>query len=614
MRRFLAAVAAALCSAAPAAAEVEVRGVDTSSYPRVRLTVVASPSSAVAPRLRERGAPASGVTALNLAGAKSVVLALDRSRSMTGAPLREAVAAARLYAAQKGRDDRIAVVAFGSTAAEVVPFTTSARAVSEGLSALAVDEVEGTALHDGLLAAVRLLAGEQGAAKVVLLLTDGRDTSSSSSLAEALAGAGRARVLVHAIGLRGTTFSPAAPRRVAAATGGRYTTVADAAALPAVYERLAEELRRTWRVEYVTAAAPGSRLPVRVTVPGRGSTKTVIGIPGRAAGSAATPWYARGVAGDVLVSLVVAALLLCSIRLVASHRRSRRLRRWLRSVEAPAAAAPRLTLRRRLAGQASGLFGATERALGERRQWTALERTLERAGLPLTAAELLYAALGTAVLAGFVAAVLALPAPLVLLAFAVGGLIPPLVVRRKAARRAAAFEEQLPDLLMTLASALKSGQSFRAGLQSAAEEGREPAGAELRLVLAEARLGRSLDEALAEMAERLGSENFRYVVNAVAIQREVGGSLAGLFDMVADTVRARQQFGRKVKALTAMGRMSAYVMIGLPFALALALTLMNAEYMAPLWGTGAGQAMVATALVMIGVGWIVIRRIVSFAG
>ena len=77
-----------------------------------------------------------------------------------------------------------------------------------------------------------------------------------------------------------------------------------------------------------------------------------------------------------------------------------------------------------------------------------------------------------------------------------------------------------------------------------------------------------MDDALADMAERVGSKNFTFVITAVTIQRQIGGSLAGLFDMVAETVRQRQQFARKVKGLTAMGRMSAYVLVGLPFFLA----------------------------------------------
>jgi len=77
------------------------------------------------------------------------------------------------------------------------------------------------------------------------------------------------------------------------------------------------------------------------------------------------------------------------------------------------------------------------------------------------------------------------------------------------------------------------------------------------------------------MSERVGSKNLEFVMTAVTIQRQVGGSLAGLFDMVADAVRQRQQFARKIKSLTAMGRMSAYVLIGLPIFLALALTFLN---------------------------------------
>ena len=104
-----------------------------------------------------------------------------------------------------------------------------------------------------------------------------------------------------------------------------------------------------------------------------------------------------------------------------------------------------------------------------------------------------------------------------------------------------------------------------------------PASEELKRVLTETGLGRPMDDALADMAERIGSENFSFAITAVTIQRQVGGSLAGLFDMVADTVRQRQQFARKIRGLTAMGRMSAYVLVGLPFFIALAITVTNPE-------------------------------------
>jgi tight adherence protein B len=123
-----------------------------------------------------------------------------------------------------------------------------------------------------------------------------------------------------------------------------------------------------------------------------------------------------------------------------------------------------------------------------------------------------------------------------------------------------------------------------------------------------------MDEALAETAERIGSKNFSFVITAVTIQRQVGGSLASLFDMVADTVRQRQQFARKIKGLTAMGRASAYVLIGLPFFIALALTVMNPSYMAPLYNTSTGHALIIGGLVMMAFGSLILKKLVSFKG
>jgi tight adherence protein B len=100
----------------------------------------------------------------------------------------------------------------------------------------------------------------------------------------------------------------------------------------------------------------------------------------------------------------------------------------------------------------------------------------------------------------------------------------------------------------------------------------------------------------------------------VNIQRQVGGSLAGLFDMVADTVRQRQQFARKIRSLTAMGRASAYVLIGLPFFVAIAITMLNPSYMDPLYHTHAGHVLIVLGLTMMAFGSLILKRIVSFKG
>ena len=123
-----------------------------------------------------------------------------------------------------------------------------------------------------------------------------------------------------------------------------------------------------------------------------------------------------------------------------------------------------------------------------------------------------------------------------------------------------------------------------------------------------------MDDALNEMAERVGSKNLEFVINAVTIQRQVGGSLAGLFDMVAEAVRQRQQFARKIRGLTAQGRMSAYVLCGLPFFVALALTLLNHDFMAPLYTTSTGHKLIYIGLGMMAFGSVLLRKIVSFKG
>ena len=132
--------------------------------------------------------------------------------------------------------------------------------------------------------------------------------------------------------------------------------------------------------------------------------------------------------------------------------------------------------------------------------------------------------------------------------------------------------------------------------------------------LTDAQLGRPIDDSLGEMAERVGSKNFSFVITAVTIQRQVGGSLATLFDMVAETVRQRQQFARKIRSLTAMGRLSAYVLVALPFFLAGVLSLINRAYMKPLFHDSAGHLMIILSLMMMAFGSLILKKIVSFRG
>ena len=618
LRLLLAFCLAALTAPLAAGASVSLRGVDLHGYPTVRATLVAPVASDQAPTLTENGQAVAGLTAQNLASTKSVVVAVDRSRSMAGRSLDDAVAAARAFVAAKAASDRVAVVVFGSRAVQLTGFSSSTIDADDALRTMAVDSKSGTALYDGLTLSARMLSSENGRARVVVLLTDGRDVSSQRSLQDAVAAARKAGALVYPIAIGGADATRQPLRQLARETGGTFHAAASSSTLKSVYSSIAAELRRTWRLEYVTAARPGEKLHLRASLDPEGTAVADLTVPGSleapSNGSGGLPALFYSPLGGLLLTMIVALLVLtaCGFVLVAARGS------WVKSRLAPhVEGGQRKAARREKADRLAafaGLFRATEQAFGHRRLWKRLHSLLERADLPLRTVEFAYLMVGCGFGLALLAALSGRSSLGILIALAVGAAVPYGWVSLKARRRMRAFEDQLPDLLVTLAASLKAGHSFKQGIQTIVDEGQEPASKELGRVITDTRLGRPMDDALAETAERIGSSNFSFVITAVTIQRQVGGSLAGLFDMVADTVRQRQQFARKIRALTAMGRAAAYVLVGLPFFIAFALTLLNPTYMDPLFHTSTGRKLIMFGLVMMAFGSLILRKIVSFRG
>ena len=622
MRRAgLAAALAALIVPAASAAAVDLRGVDARAYPTIRATVVTSAPAAARPRVRENGQPVAGLRLENLGRAKSVVLAIDRSRSMAGRPFRDATAAARAFVGAKSPADRVEIVGFGRHAVQLTRFSSATIDTDAALREVSLDDRQGTALYDAIALSARALAAEPNGGRVLVVLTDGRDTSSAASVTEAVNAVRSAGAVVYAIAL-GTDTPPGPLQRVVHATGGALYGAASSDQLSRVYAAIAAELRRTWRVEYVTAARPGDRLELAAIVPGQGTASSglrladALGPPpaARPKPSALLPGLVYSALGGFLLALAVAMLVLTACGLVLAAQKGT----WLKSRLAPHVEPVTRGAKQPSGGERlavlTGLFHATEQAFGHRAQWRKLQRLLERGDVPLRTVEFAYLVVGCAMATGLVAAVAGRGTLTILAALFFGGMVPYGVVWMKASRRVKAFENQLPDLLITLAASLKAGHSFKQGIQTVVDEGQEPASKELKRVLTDTRLGRPMDEALADTAERIGSKNFSFVITAVTIQRQVGGSLAGLFDMVAETVRQRQQFARKIRSLTAMGRASAYVLVGLPFFVALAITALNPEYMDPLYHTSTGHKLIFLGLAMMTFGSLVLKKIVSFKG
>jgi tight adherence protein B len=612
--------AAALSAVAPASAAVKVTGVDATSYPRVRVTLVSSKPSAKVPKVTENGLAVSGLHAENLGRAKSVVLAVDRSRSMKGKPFRDAVAAAQAFLRAKLPLDRVAIATFATKPVMLTAFAPSPADAHTALRSLSVDKHEGTTLYDGVVKSARAFATENYAGRVVIVVTDGNETRSTASLQNAVRAAREGGVLVYVVAIESKQFNPAPLKRLARDTGGSYRGAHSSTQLSAIYAGIAQELKRTWRVDYLTAARGGEKLNLVASLAGAGSGAAKFTVPldvappSPEAPSGLLPrHFYESFFGTQLMGLLVGFLVLLSGTLLLTSVRGSRLKKRLAPHLGETKGTKRKIERERLQA-AAGLFRATEKTFGHWRHWIALDRMLERADVPLRTVVFVDLSIGTGLVGGLLSAAILQGTMLVLAGMGGAAAIPFLVVWFKGRTRLKAFENQLPDLLITLAAALKAGHSFKQGLQTVVDEGRPPASKELKRVLTEAQLGRPIDEALSEMADRLGSKNFAFVITAVSIQRQVGGSLAGLIDMVADTVRQRQQFIRKVRGLTAMGRAGSYVLMGLPFVIAAAITLMNSDYMAPLYYSGTGHKLMFIGFTMMAIGSLMLKKIVSFKG
>ncbi|MGH2529054.1 MAG: type II secretion system F family protein [Actinomycetota bacterium] len=239
-----------------------------------------------------------------------------------------------------------------------------------------------------------------------------------------------------------------------------------------------------------------------------------------------------------------------------------------------------------------------------------LDDRLEQAGVPMRAGEFVALTAVGAIAGAIVGAILLPNIFFVLMVAAGGGLLPYLWLLRAIAKRQKRLSEQLSDTLSILASALRAGHSFLQALDQVAKEINEPSASEFQRVVSEIRLGRPVEDSLLAMADRVASEDLRWAVLAVNIQREVGGNLAEVLDIVANTVRERAYVHRQVRVLSAEGRISVTILSVLPFLIAMYIAIVNPEYIGPLFTTTAGRIMLVVGGSLMGLGIFVMSRMV----
>jgi tight adherence protein B len=606
--------------------ESAIRNVDTTGFPTVRLEVRLSGKAPdlSAFHLRENGAmvPDGALSVRPLRQSSrpvGTVLVIDTSGSMaTRGAINQAKTAARQFVAGRGQNEWTAVVSFSSSPVIRSNFTQDAGALNAAIDSL--EAVGETALWDGISMAAHLYDQRPDLQPNVVLLSDGADSISTATGQQALSALNAAHAALFAVGIASTEFDPGRLNSLVGAAGGTVTTSGDPADLGAQFAKIRNAIENQYEVSYQSKSEGGS-LALDLTA---GETHLSAQTRAGTTGSAAAPTavakpgglFSSGGKGILLLLAGATAAMLAVALLQIFGKRPDTLQNRLSPYaalkpdddETAGASAGASFVESGLIRRAVGL---TSKMAGRGDLLLKVEHLLEQANLPLRPAEALFF-YGAGVSLLGVAAVAAAPSlPVGLIFAALVAVVPVLVVRQLRKRRLKTFEAQLPDTLNLLAGSLRAGYSFLQGLEAVVQETTGPMGRELRRVLAEARLGRPLEEALGDVADRMESRDFEWSVLAIRIQREVGGNLAELLQTVAETMVQRSRLRGEVRALTAEGRISGIIMGLLPVALGLFMFTASPGYINDLFGSVTGWAMVIGSAVMAAVGFAWIQKIIK---
>jgi tight adherence protein B len=553
---------------------------------------------------------------------RTTVLAIDTSNSMKGARITEAKAAALTYLDTVPDNVSVGIVTFDNDVTvrqEPSLDRDASRAVINGLSLK-----QNTALYEGVKTAIATAGTDEGQ-RQVLVLSDGQDNT-KAPLQPVIDAIKAAKVKVDVVSLEQGAAAPQPLADMAAASGGTVIS-ANAEALTAAFSTEADVLAKQILVSVtVPASQAADDATVQVSLSAAGETHTASAfVAVRSADSkpakpatdpfAAEPATASGLAiPKPAMYGALAAIGLGVIGLVAalafakpSEKRAsldQQLQLYSASEEGARVSRAKLKKQAPAASITDQARQAAEKALASNAGFEArLAGRLEGAGMSLKSSEWLLLHIGIAFAAGLLGLLLSGGNPIALVVLlALGIVVPWFYLSLKRSRRLKAFESGLADTLQLMSGSLSAGLSLAQSLDTIVREGQEPITSEFKRVIVESRLGVGLEDALEGVAERMQSVDFKWVVMAIRIQREVGGNLAELLNTVAATLREREYLRRHVKALSAEGRLSAWILGGLPPVFLLYLTLTKPSYVHVLYTTLIGGIMLAVMAVLLIVG------------
>jgi tight adherence protein B len=566
---------------------------------------------------------------------RSAFIVIDTSGSMGAPGMAAAGQAARAYLAVVPADVRVGLLTFSDTVHLLVAPTQDRTAVARMLPALTANGE--TALYDGLMVALKGL-GSSGS-RSLILLSDGGDTVSKSNLAGVLKTISTTGTRVEVVGFHTADSQNTILASLASTGGGRLLQAADATALAGAFRSAATALAGQVRLVFdvppgmggqqplvVAAVANSQQVQATATVALR--TGTAPSLPATGHGATAPLGQAGPLAAgppppapsdrSVLVwaAAVFIGLLTLGWFLIAPLFTPVARQRVQALDGLGGVSARRVTKKATPSAISEQMLQLSDKLTAGRESTARSALLLERSDLPLRVNEW-YVLRFVAVVVSFTLAWLLLHGSPVgtLVAIVVGmGLgvaAPEIFLRVAAGRRSRKFESQLPDTLTLMASSLTTGFSLPQAIDAVARNAAQPTAKEFGRALAETRIGADLEDSLDRLAHRMGSANLEWTTMAIRIQRQVGGSLAETLGTTASTLRERESLKRQVAALSADGRLSAYILASLPVGMLLYMCLVNRPYVAPLWTTGPGLAMSGCGLVSLAVGIFWMRKTVN---
>jgi tight adherence protein B len=549
---------------------------------------------------------------------RTAVMVIDTSKSMKGNRFDAAKLAAQEFISSVPADVYVGIVSFAGEVNTVLEPTTdraSAQAVLDGLTLS-----RKTRLYDGVIQAVDV-AGTEGQ-RSLLVLSDGADNS-KTPIEAATSKMEDAEVLADVVAIDQDGKALEALQKLATAGQGQVIP-ADPAALQAAFAAEADVLARQ---VLVTASLPSgfdkTEATIEVSLPtSAGPVKakafsTVEPVPSTpeiaaADGSWTPPDWAL-YAGPVALGLGLVFLVALLIpRKEAQLSAADRVTRYTEIQAAGGSPDGGSSLMDTDITFASAKVTAANVLRRNQDLDARISNRLQAAGSELKSSEWLLVHGGLFFLSGLTGLLLGGGNLFIGFLFVVLGIFGPWIylgIRRS--RRRKAFNAGLPDTLQLMSGSLAAGLSLAQSIDTIVREGAEPIASEFRRVLVETRLGVSLEDALEGVAERFDSKDFEWVVMAIKIQRQVGGNLAELLDTVAATMREREYVRRQVAALAAEGKLSAWVLGGLPPLFMVYLLLTNYDYVIVMFQEPLGWAMLTGAATILAVGVFWMSRLVK---